>query len=126
MKFTLCLYFLLLFNSQINNLQPVIQAFQSFDVEKISTYFDDNVEISIFDQSRLSNKLQAKSRLSQFFKENRIRSMKVIHQIQSKNGCSGSFIANVNTVDKAYRLFVLVTVAENKKILIQEVNIREK
>lgn len=126
MKLTICLFFLLLSNFPVGNLQPVVNAFKSFDTEKIAQYLDDNVEISILDDSILSNKMKAKSMLSKFFKEHSTTSFKVIHKIQSENGCSGSFIANMKSVNKTYRLFVLVTVAENKKILIQEINIREK
>lgn len=126
MKFTLFLYFVCLLHYPADNLQPVIQSFKTFDVEKISAYFDDNVEVSILEDSILANKLQAKLRLKQFFKEQSVKSLKVVHQIQSKNGCSGSFIANMNSPNKRYRLFVLITVAENKKLLIQEINIREK
>lgn len=126
MKFILILFFVAWLQLPTTNLEPVIQAFKTLDMEQISSYFDENVEISLLGDSTLTSKFKAKTRLTNFLKNNSVTSFRVIHQIQSKNGCSGSFIANLKAKDKAYRLFVLVTVAENKKILIQEINIREK
>jgi len=90
-----------------NVLNDIATALGSNDVEKISTYINSNVDITIEDNDDTYSKEQATVILNDFLTKNPIKSIKLLH-----NGASGSntqyAIASAVTKNGTYRVYMLI------------------
>ena len=67
-----------------NDLERIGLAIQTGNSKELSKYFDNTVEITIFEKEEMYSKAQAEMVLKDFFSKNKPASFKIIH-----NGTSG-------------------------------------
>jgi len=99
------------------NLPAITQAISKGDVNTLSQYFDNSVEITVLDQEDIYNKSQAVSVVKNFFAKNKPTSFQKIHQGDSKDSmyCIGNLKAGGNT----FRVYIYLK-EKNGQHLIQE------
>jgi len=80
------LSFLFVLGSLINlpNLDSITSALSQGNVEVLSTYFDESVEISIADEDDIYDKTEAKTILVNFFSANKPSKFDQVHKGTSK------------------------------------------
>ena len=98
-----------------HNMDNISKALSIGDVDSLSTYFDENVEID----DDFYNKTESKDVVKKFFSKNPAKSFNLIHQGTSKGEDSKYFIGNLNTKSGTYRVYVYMKLSENQP-LIQE------
>lgn len=107
-----------------NILNDIATAIGSNDVEKISTYINSNVDITIDDNDDTYSKEQAKAILSEYLDSNPIKSIKLLH-----NGASGSntqyAIASASTKNGTYRVYMLIA-KESESFQLVELRFEEE
>lgn len=104
------------------NLAPIKKALSSGDIETLSTYFDDTVEIAVGDNEDIYDKAQAKDIVGQFFADNAPKTFSEVHKGTSKGNDSQYFIGNLVAGGKNYRTYIFLKVGTDK-FLIQELRI---
>jgi hypothetical protein len=112
-----------LFN--LPNLDSITQALSKGNVEVLSNYFDESIEISVADEEDVYNKAEAKTILNKFFSENKPSKFDQVHKGTSKGQDSVYCIGNLETTTKSYRVYVFLKV-ENNKQFIQELRFDEE
>ncbi|MFY0252785.1 DUF4783 domain-containing protein [Chitinophaga sp. 30R24] len=81
--------------------EDVVSAIKQGDVNGLSRYFDNNVEINISGKSNSYSKAQAEIILKDFFSKNPVKSFELIHQ----GGDNSRFgIGNMGTANGPYRV----------------------
>ena len=123
----LILSFLFVLGSLINlpNLDSITSSLSQGNVEVLSTYFDESVEISVADEDDIYDKAEAKTILADFFSTNKPSKFDQVHKGTSKGQDSVYCIGNLNTVKKTYRVYVLLRVEDGKQF-IQELRFDEE
>lgn len=96
-------------------MDSISKALSRGDVESLSTYFDDSVEID----DDFYDKAEAKTVVKKFFSKNPPKSFSLIHQGTSKGENSKYFIGNLNTGSSTYRVYVYMKLSQSQP-LIQE------
>ncbi len=96
-------------------LDSISKALSRVDVESLSTYFDDNVEID----DDFYDKAEAKNVVKKFFSKNPPKSFSLIHQGTSKGENSKYFIGNLNAGSGTFRVYVYMKLSGSQP-LIQE------
>jgi hypothetical protein len=96
-------------------LDSISKALSRGDVESLSTYFDDNVEID----DDFYDKAEAKNVVKKFFSKNPPKSFSLIHQGTSKGENSKYFIGNLNAGSGTFRVYVYMKLSGSQP-LIQE------
>ena len=66
----------------------VVNCLQTGNVNSLSRYFDNTVEITLLDKTNSYSKSQAEVILKEFFFQNKVKSFHVIHQGSSQDGSS--------------------------------------
>ena len=107
------------------NLDSITSALSQGNVEVLSTYFDESVEISVADEDDIYDKTEAKSILTNFFATNKPSKFDQVHKGTSKGQDSVYCIGNLNTASKTYRVYVLLRVEDGKQF-IQELRFDEE
>ena len=97
------------------NMDSISKALSKGDVESLSAYFDDNVEID----DDFYDKREAKDVVKKFFSKHPAKSFSLIHQGTSKGEDSKYFIGNLNAGTSTFRVYVYMKL-EGKKPRIQE------
>lgn len=75
----------------------LVTAFKSGNAQRISTYFGENVDLSILGKENLYSKSQAQQVLQHFFTEHKPADFKVIHKEKAK---SSEYFIGVLTSEK--------------------------
>ncbi|MFK8005689.1 MAG: DUF4783 domain-containing protein [Saprospiraceae bacterium] len=97
------------------NMDSISKALSRGDVESLSTYFDENVEID----DDFYDKSEAKDVVKKFFSKNPAKSFSLIHQGTSKGEDSKYFIGNLNAGSGTFRVYVYMKLSGSQP-LIQE------
>ncbi len=97
------------------NMDSISKALSRGDVESLSTYFDENVEID----DDFYDKSEAKDVVKKFFSKNPPKSFSLIHQGTSKGEDSKYFIGNLNAGSGTFRVYVYMKLSGSQP-LIQE------
>jgi len=97
------------------NMDSISKALNRGDVESLSTFFDDNVEVD----DDFYNKSEAKDVVKKFFSKNPPKSFSLIHQGTSKGEDSRYFIGNLNAESGTFRVYVYMKLSGSQS-LIQE------
>lgn len=97
------------------NMDSISKALSRGDVESLSSYFDDSVEID----DDFYDKSEAKDVVKKFFSKNKPKSFSLIHQGTSKGENSKYFIGNLNTGSSTFRVYVYMKLSGGQP-LIQE------
>lgn len=83
-----------------NDLERISLAIQSGNAKELAKYFDNTVEITIFEKEETYSKAQAEMVLRDFFTRNKPASFKIIHNGTSGQGSQygiGTLITNKGT-----------------------------
>ena len=107
------------------NLDSITQALSSGNVDVLSSYFDESVEIAVADVEDVYDKAEAKKVLSKFFGANKPSKFNQVHKGTSKGQDSVYCIGNLQTAQKSYRVYVFMRVANGKQF-IQELRFDEE
>ena len=99
----------------------VSQSLKDADAKKLSTFFDNNVSLSLGRDEGSFTKFQAELLLSDFFQTNKVSELK---EVQRANNASTSFVVfSMKAGSKNYRVFVKFILASNKVFKISEIRI---
>ncbi|MBP7183926.1 MAG: DUF4783 domain-containing protein [Saprospiraceae bacterium] len=113
--------FLTLTSDLDQNISAITKALSEGNVEVLSQYFDNSVEIGVMSDENMYDKAKAKQVLLSFFAKHKPTSYKIVHQGASKGNDSqytiGSLVANGN---ENYRVYIYLKSEGNGKYLIQE------
>jgi hypothetical protein len=108
-----------------NNLQgtPALEAISTAlstgDVDALSKYFADNVEISIQDKEQVYPKAKAAEILKGFFEANKPKAFAQVHKGQSRENSDQYCIGNLTATAGTYRVYLYLKV-NGSNISIQE------
>lgn len=107
-------------NTQGNpGLEAISTALSTGDVEALSKYFADNVEISIQDKEQLYPKAKAAEVLKSFFESNKPKAFAQVHKGQSRENSDQYCIGNLTATAGNYRVYLYLKVS-GASISIQE------
>ena len=100
-------------------LEAISAALGAGDVDALSKYFADNVEISIQDKEQLYPKTKAVEILKGFFDSNKPKAFAQVHKGQSRENSDQYCIANFTATAGTYRVYLYLKVS-GSNISIQE------
>ncbi|MDX2134045.1 MAG: DUF4783 domain-containing protein [Saprospiraceae bacterium] len=100
-------------------LESIKRAIGAGDVPALSSYFADNVEISIAGSERLYPKAKAGEVVRGFFNTNKPSGFKQVHQGASRESSDQYCIGNLTTENGTYRVYIYLKNSGD------EVNIQE-
>ena len=98
-----------------SNIDAVIGALRSGNATELSNYFDENVELTLPDQSDSYSKAQAVLSLKDFFSNNGVKSFEVKHK--GDNGGGQFCIGTLQTKSGNFRTTVFMKVKNNKDLV---------
>lgn len=101
-------------------LEAISIALNSGDVETLSKYFADNVEISIQDKEQVYPKAKAGEVLRTFFEANKPKSFSQVHKGTSRESSDQYCIGNLSAATGSYRVYLYLKVTGNA-VNIQEI-----
>ncbi len=107
------------------NLEPIKKALSKGDIETLSTYFDETVEIAVGENEDIYDKAQAKDIVGRFFADNAPKTFSEVHKGTSKGNDAQYFIGNLVAGGKSYRTYLFMKVG-SEKYLIQELRIESE
>ena len=95
----------------------IISALNKGDVNTLTSFLNDNVEMSIENKNDIYSKQQAKGIISDFFRKNKIEEFSLLHKGEKGKAC---FIIGTLTTEKgAYRIYILTRKNGNKDAIQQ-------
>ncbi len=100
-------------------LEAISTALGAGDVDVISKYFADNVEISIQDKEQVYAKSKAAEVLKGFFDSNKPKAFAQVHKGQSRENSDQYCIGNLSATSGTYRVYLYLKV-NGTNISIQE------
>ncbi len=101
--------------AQQSNIDAVIGALHSGNATELSNYFDDNVELTLPDQSDSYSKAQAVLILKDFFNNNGVKNFEVKHK---GDGAGGQFcVGTLKTKSGNFRTTVFMKVKAGKDVV---------
>ncbi|MEY3195157.1 MAG: hypothetical protein RIQ78_1254 [Bacteroidota bacterium] len=109
-----------LFAQGSSGLDAISAALNTGDVETLSKYFSDNVEISIQDKEQIYPKAKAAGVLRSFFDANKPKSFSQVHKGTSRESSDQYCIGNLSAVTGDYRVYLYLKVSGNS-LSIQEI-----
>ena len=100
-------------------------AISKGDIETLSKYFDETVEICILDLEDLMDKDEAKAEIQSFFNDHQPKSFTLVHDGTSKGQDSRYFIGDLKTSGDVFRVYVYL-MSTKDDYLIQEIRFEKK
>ena len=100
-----------LFAQGATGLEAISAALNTGDVETLSKYFSDNVEISIQDKEQIYTKAKAVDVLRSFFGANKPKSFSQVHKGTSRESSDQYCIGNLSAVPGDYRVYLYLKVS---------------
>ncbi len=122
LKYIVILFFLFSFKGS-NNLDSIIMSIESGNSNRLSAFFDSNLEISLPDKSNNYSKVQAELILKDFFKLHQVKHFEVVHT--GDNIGAQYCIGNLYTRNGTFRTTLYIKQAGQKTIL-QEIRFDPK
>jgi Domain of unknown function (DUF4783) len=95
------------------NLDAINRALNAGDVDALSKYFAENVEISILDKEQSYNKAKAAETLRTFFSSNKPKSFAQVHQGTSRENSDQYSIGNLTASSGNFRVYIYLKVVGN-------------
>ena len=99
-----------------NKIDEVIGALRSGNTSQLSSFFDDNVELTLPDKSDSYSKAQAKKKKKDFFSNNGVKGFEVKHKGDNPSGgqwCIGTLQTNSGN----FRTNVFMKVKNGKEVV---------
>ncbi len=103
-------------------LEAISAALNAGDIETLSKYFADNVEISIQDKEQVYSKAKATEVLRSFFDTNKTKSFSQVHKGTSRENSDQYCIGNLSATTGNFRVYLYLKV-EGASISIQEIRL---
>ncbi len=103
------------FAQRNNNIDAVIGALRSGNAAELSSYFGENVELTLPNQSDSYSKAQAVLILKDFFNNNDVKSFEVKHK--GDNGGGKFCIGTLQTKSGNFRTTVFMKLKDNKDLV---------
>jgi Domain of unknown function (DUF4783) len=88
------------------NLDVISKALSTGDVETLSKYFADNIEVSIQDNEQTYTKAQATDVVRTFFNTNKPKGFDQVHQGTSRENSDQYCIGNLTALSGKYRVYI--------------------
>ncbi len=88
------------------SLEAIAKALNAGDVDALSKYFADNVEISILDNEQQVSKAKATDTLRSFFNSSKPKSFSQVHQGTSRESSDQYCIGNMTAANGSYRVYI--------------------
>lgn len=107
------------------SLSDITSALAGGDVDKLSQYFDTDVEITILNQGNTYSKDKASTVLKDFFSHYPPQSFTQMHQGKSKGQDSQFCIGNLVTTGSVFRVYIYLKV-EGSQNLIKELRFNKE
>jgi hypothetical protein len=98
--------FALMANQGNPSLEAIAKALSAGDVDALSKYFADNVEISILDNEQQVSKAKATDTLRSFFNSSKPKSFSQVHQGTSRESSDQYCIGNMTAANGSYRVYI--------------------
>ena len=98
--------FALMANQGNPSLEANAKALNAGDVDGLSKYFADNVEISILDNEQQVSKAKATDTLRSFFNTSKPKSFSQVHQGTSRENSDQYCIGNMTAANGSYRVYI--------------------
>jgi hypothetical protein len=95
------------------NLDAINRALNAGDVDALSKYFAENVEISILDKEQSYNKAKAAETLRTFFGSNKPKSFAQVHQGTSRENSDQYCIGTLTASSGNFRVYIYLKVNGN-------------
>ena len=92
------------------SLEAISKALNAGDVENLSKYFADNVEISILDNEQVYTKAKATEVVRSFFNSNKPKTFSQVHQGTSRENSDQYCIGNLASSTGNYRVYLYLKV----------------
>ena len=102
------------------SLEAISKALNAGDVENLSKYFADNVEISILDNEQVYTKAKATEVVRTFFNSNKPKTFSQVHQGTSRENSDQYCIGNLSAANGNYRVYLYLKVG-GPNLSIQEI-----
>lgn len=106
-------------------LEIISTALNSGDVETLSKYFADNVEISIQDKEQIYPKAKATEVMRSFFETNKPKAFSIVHKGTSRENSDQYCIGTLSANTGSYRVYLYLKVS-GSNITIQEIRMDKK
>ena len=103
-------------------LDAISTALNSGDIETLSKYFAETVEISIQDKEQVYPKAKAAEVLRSFFESNKAKSFSQVHKGTSRENSDQYCIGNLSAGANNYRVYLYLKVSGNN-VTIQEMRL---
>lgn len=100
----------------------IFDAIENVNTEELSFYFNQSVNLTIFDKSGLYGKKQAEVILNNFFTGNEITDIEIIQKKDQQNFCSA--ICKVNSLNNKSYILHLTYFNVNNQNLITDISIK--
>jgi len=107
---TLLIFIVLLFKfsaTAAGTLENIATAIQAGNAKELAKYFDNNVDITVYNKEEMYSKTQAEMVIKDFFSKNPPSSFKIIHKGTSNQGSEyaiGTLVTNVGS----FRTYIYV------------------
>lgn len=95
------------------SLDAITKAIGSGDVESLTKYFDEHVEISIMDNEKNYSKSEASDVIKTFFGTNKPQSFNPLHNGTSRESSDKYCIGNLASSSGNYRVYIYLKVNGN-------------
>nr|WP_294902778.1 DUF4783 domain-containing protein [uncultured Lacibacter sp.] len=120
---TTILFFLSVFLVSFTQKDDIVTALKTGNVEKMSKYFDNTIDVSVPGKSNSFSKGQAELVIKDFFNLNKVRAFELQHS--GSNPSSNFIIGTLTTAGGTYRTTVYMRTKGDKQ-LIQGVEFEQK
>lgn len=100
----------------------ITKALSKGDVQTLSSYLNETVELAVGDEEDIYDKAEAISVIKNFFKSHPPKSFSEVHKGTSKGNDSQYCIGNLIAGGKTYRVYIYLK-STSDKYLIQELRI---
>jgi len=108
-----------------NSIDPITDALKTGDIDQLSVYFDNQIEMTVIDEPAIYDKQTAKKKLASFFTDNQPTTFEQLHKGISEGQQSSFFIGDLHTPTASYRVYLYLH-ERNVKSFIQELRIEEE
>ncbi|MBN1597913.1 MAG: DUF4783 domain-containing protein [Bacteroidales bacterium] len=102
--------------------QGIISAFYTGNSSKLSEYFNQTIELTLFDKEEIYSKTQAEIIMRDFFTQNKPTQFKIIHQGGKEH--TSYAIGNLICASKKFRVTLLLK-TENSSVYIHQLRIEK-
>ena len=120
---TTILFFLAVFLVSFTQKDDIVAALKTGNVEKMSKYFDNTIDVTVPGKSNSFSKGQAELVIKDFFNLNKVRAFELQHS--GSNPSSNFIIGTLTTAGGTYRTTVYMRTKGDKQ-LIQGVEFEQK